>query len=302
VKRGSGIRAIELHEEYAMQTGPSPSPSGQVQAGSVVALWRYPVKSMMGEELNACEATDRGLLGDRRFAVVDRATGKVGGAKNPRKWGNFFDFRAAYAEPPRTGARISPVRITLPDGTVVTSEQPDLEQVLSRAFGREVEFQEARPGQMPSAATAEEYWPDMAGLDYRDTVTDFEMPTGTFFDIAVVHLLTTATINRLRALYPDGRFEVRRFRPNIVISAGGEDAGFVENDWIGRTVAIGGTVRLAVTEPCPRCVMITLPQGDLPKDAGILRTAAQHNAVNVGVYASVISGGTIRRGDPVTLT
>jgi uncharacterized protein YcbX len=142
----------------------------------------------------------------------------------------------------------------------------------------------------------------MAGLDYRDTVTDFEMPAGTFFDIAVVHLLTTATINRLRALYPDGRFEVRRFRPNIVISADGEDAGFVENDWIGRTTAIGGTVRLAVTEPCPRCVMITLPQGDLPRDAGILRTAAQHNAVNVGVYASVVSGGTIRRGDPVTLT
>jgi uncharacterized protein len=89
-----------------MHTGPSPSPSGHVQVGSVAALWRYPVKSMMGEELNACEVTDRGLLGDRRFAVVDRATGKVGGAKNPRKWGNFFAFRAAYAEPPRTGARI----------------------------------------------------------------------------------------------------------------------------------------------------------------------------------------------------
>jgi MOSC domain-containing protein len=285
-----------------MQTDTSPSPSGQVQAGSVVALWRYPVKSMMGEELNSCEVTDRGLLGDRQFAVVDRATGKVGGAKNPRKWGNFFDFRAAYAEPPQTGARISPVRITLPDGTVVTSGQADLEQVLSRAFGREVAFEEARPDRGSSGATAEEYWPDMAGLDYRDTVTDFEMPPGTFFDIAVMHLLTTATIDHLRALYPQGRFEVRRFRPNIVVSTGSDDVGFVENDWIGDTVAIGGNVRLRITEPCPRCVMITLPQGDLPKDSGILRTAAQHNAVNVGVYAAVASGGTIRRGDPVTLT
>jgi uncharacterized protein len=285
-----------------MQNSPSTSPSGQVQVGSVVALWRYPVKSMMGEELNSCEVTDRGLLGDRQFAVVDRSTGKVGGAKNPRKWGNFFDFRAAYAEPPKTGARISPVRITLPDGTVVTSGQPDLEQVLSRSFGREVALEEAGPSNRSSGATAEEYWPDMAGLDYRDTVTDFEMPAGTFFDIAVVHLLTTATINHLRALYPQGRFEVRRFRPNIVVSTGGEEPGFAENDWIGRTVAIGGDVRLAITEPCPRCVMITLPQGDLPKDPGILRTAAQHNAVNVGVYASVVSGGTIRRGDPVTHT
>jgi uncharacterized protein YcbX len=285
-----------------MEADVSPSPPGQVRVGSVVALWRYPVKSMMGEELNSSEVTDRGLLGDRQFAVVDRSTGKVGGAKNPRKWGNFFDFRAAYAEPPKTGARISPVRITLPDGTVVTSEKDDLEQILSRAFGRDVAFEEARPHEKSTGATAEEYWPDMTGLDYRDTVTDFDMPAGTFFDIAVVHLLTTATINHLRALYPQGRFEVRRFRPNIVVSASGEDTGFVENDWIGRTASIGDSVRLAITEPCPRCVMITLPQGDLPRDSGILRTAAQHNAVNVGVYASVISGGTIRRGDAVTLT
>jgi uncharacterized protein YcbX len=284
-----------------MQTGPSPSASGPARVGSVAALWRYPVKSMMGEELNSSDLTDRGLLGDRQFAVVDRATGKVGGAKNPRKWGNFFDFRAAYVEPPTTGAKMSPVRITLPDGTVVTSGQGDLEQVLSRAFGRDVAFEEARPGDRPSGATAEEYWPDMAGLDYRDTVTDFEMPAGTFFDIGVVHLLTTATIDHLRALYPQGRFEARRFRPNIVVSTAPQHRGFAENDWIGHTVAIGGSVRLAITEPCPRCVMTTLPQGDLPKDAGILRTAAQHNAVNVGVYASVLSGGTIHRGDPVTL-
>jgi MOSC domain-containing protein len=268
----------------------------------VAALWRYPVKSMMGEQLNSCEVTGRGLLGDRQFAIVDRVTGKVGGAKNPRKWGNFFDFRAAYAQPPRTGATIPPVQITLPDGAVITTGQSDLEQVLSRAFGREVAFQEARPGGAPSGATAEEYWPDMAGLDHRDTVTDFEMPAGTFFDIAVVHLLTTATIDHLRALYPPGRFEARRFRPNIVVSTAPGDRGFAENDWIGHTVAIGANVRLAITEPCPRCVMITLPQDDLPKDSGILWTAAQHNTVNVGVYASVLSGGSIRRGDAVTLT
>jgi uncharacterized protein len=145
----------------------------------------------------------------------------------------LFDFRGRVRRRPQDGSQDSPVRITLPDGTEVTSGQPDLEQILSGAFGRDVAFEEARPGQMPSGATAEEYWPDIAGLDYRDSVTDFQMPAGTFFDIAVVHLLTTATINRLRVLYPGGRFEVRRFRPNIVVSTQGDDAGFVENDWIG---------------------------------------------------------------------
>jgi len=86
-----------------MQTDSSLSPRTS-RVGAVAALWRYPVKSMMGEALNCSEVSDRGLLGDRRFAVVDPATGKVGGAKNPRKWGNFFDFRAAYTEPPHAGA------------------------------------------------------------------------------------------------------------------------------------------------------------------------------------------------------
>jgi hypothetical protein len=285
-----------------MQTHASHSPSAHVEAGSVAALWRYPVKSMMGEELNAAEVTERGLVGDRQFAVVDTTTGKVAGAKNPRKWGNFFDFRAAYVDPPQRGSKPPTVRMTLPDGTVVTSNQPDLAQTLSKALGREVAFAEARNGEQSGGAMAEEYWPDMDGLDHRDTVTDWELPTGTFFDLAVVHLLTTATIDRLRELYPEGRFEVRRFRPNIVVSTGRDQQGFVENDWIERTIAIGDEVRLRITGPCPRCVMTTLPQSDLPKDAGILRTAAQHNNANVGVYADVIAGGTLRRGDPVTLT
>src|SRR5215213_4311848 len=99
------------------------------EIGSVVALWRYPVKSMMGEELNAAEVTERGLLGDRAYALVDRADGKVASAKNPRKWPQLFDFRAAFVDTPRPGATVPPVRITLPDGTEVTSEQGNLDQV-----------------------------------------------------------------------------------------------------------------------------------------------------------------------------
>ena len=126
------------------------------------------------------------------------------------------------------------------------------------------------------------------------------MPEGTFFDLGLVHVLTTATLDRLRELHPQGRYEVRRFRPNIVVASTGSP-GFVENDWVDRTLAIGEKVRLRVTGPCPRCVMTTLPQGDLPKDQGILRAAAQHNDANVGVYASVEQDGVIRRGDSVRL-
>src|SRR6266481_5367969 len=145
---------------------------------SVVSLWRYPVKSMMGEELNAAEVTERGLLGDRAYALVDSS-----------------------------------------DGTAVTSDQGDLNQILSKAVNREVTLRAAQHG----TVNAEEYWPDMEGLDHRDTVTDFTLPEGTFFDVAMVHLLTTATLDRLRELYPQSRFEARRFRPNIVVEPASGD-------------------------------------------------------------------------------
>ena len=270
----------------------------QIEVGSVVSLWRYPVKSMMGEELNATEVTKGGVVGDRAYALVDSSDGKVASAKNPRKWPQLFEFRAALADAPRAGVKAPPVRITLPDGAVVNSGQPDVQQTLSKALKREV-TQSAAPNQ--PKATAEEYWPDIEGLDHRDTVTDFDLPDGTFFDCAFVHLLTTATLDRLRMLYPQGRFEVRRFRPNIVVETANGEKGFVENAWIGKTLAIGDAVRLSITGPCPRCVMTTLPQGDIPKDAGILRTAAQHNRANVGVYASVLQGGKVRRGDSIRL-
>ncbi|MBI4526242.1 MAG: MOSC domain-containing protein [Deltaproteobacteria bacterium] len=273
------------------------SHTSQSEMGSVTSLWQYPVKSMMGEELNAAEVTGRGLLGDRSYALVDSSDGKVATAKNPRKWPRFVDFRATFIEPARAAAKIPPVRIALPDGTTVTSDQGDLNQILSQALNREVILCAAQRG----AVSAEEYWPDMEGLDHRDTVTDFTLPEGTFFDCATVHLLTTATLDRLRELYPQGRFEVRRFRPNIVVQLASGENGFAENAWVGHTLAIGDQVSLSITGPCGRCVMTTLGQGDLASDPGILRTAAQYNQTNIGVYAAVVRGGTIRRGDPVRI-
>jgi uncharacterized protein len=255
---------------------------------SVATLWRYPVKSMQGEELNAADITAGGLLGDRQFAVIDRATGKVAGAKNPRKWPGFLYFRAAYTKPPRAGSALPTVRVTTPGGASATTDEDELPKLLSEALAREVTLSAALP-----AATAEEYVID------DEEVASFDLPAGTFFDAAVVHLLTTATLDRLRSLYPMGRFEPRRFRPNIIVATGSDTSGFVENDWVGHEIAIGEHVRLGVTMATGRCVMTTLPQGDLPKDSGILWAAAQHNNAQVGVYAEVIAGGPVRRGDPI---
>src|SRR4051812_37687713 len=123
--------------------------------------------------------------------------------RNPRKRGNFFDYRAAYAESPASGSKLPAVRVTLPTRSVVTSAEEDLGRSLSSALGRDVVVAQAE-GDGISSARAEEYWPDMEGLEHTDTVTEWEMPAGTVFDLAVVHLLTTAKIDRLRALYHEG--------------------------------------------------------------------------------------------------
>jgi len=283
------------------------SESMQPGLGAVISLWRYPVKSMLGEYLHAARFGDYGVFGDRAYALLD-ASGKVATAKNPRKWPTLFSFRATFVEQTNGSFPAPSVQITLPDGTMVTSEQPDVNEKLSRSLNREVTLEATDYGRADAAksslpadwvARSEAYWPDMDGFDHRDTVTDFELPTGTFFDCATIHLLTTATLNRLRDYYPQGQFQVRRFRPNIVVEPVGAEEGFTENAWIGHTLAIGDEVRLSVTGPCGRCVMTTLPQGDLPRDNEILRTIVRQNHAKVGVYATVVRGGTIRRGDQV---
>jgi len=265
--------------------------------GSVVSLWRYPIKSMMGEELNASYVTERGLLGDRIRALVDQNTGKVASAKNPRKWGRLFDLRASFVDPPKPGEPLPDVRISLPDGRLVTADQPGADDALSEALGAQVRLMTSSLGE-PSY---EEYWPDIEGLANREKVTEEFMPARTFFDAAPVHVLTTATTDRLRELYPEGRFEARRFRPNLVVEPSQRVKDFVENGWVGRTLRVGEEVRLKVSSPCGRCVMTTLAQGDLPRDLGVLRTAAHYNKGRVGVYASVERGGDIKRADSVWL-
>lgn len=283
-------------------------------SGTVIALWRYPIKSMQGEELQASEVSERGLLGDRAYAIVDRETGKVASAKHPAKWSRLLACRAAFVENPRRDAALPAVQITLPDGTSVRSDQTNIDQILSDALGRDVRLISTAPAD----AERENYFNDQDGVVHADIVNTGPLavaaPPGTFFDYAALHLVTTATLEHMHELYAAGRFEIQRFRPNIVVATPDTEHGFVENRWLGHALSVGQDLRLRMIDPTPRCVVTTLAQGGLPHDPGILRTAARHNPVAsatfapgamfpavVGVYGSVLQGHTIQRGDHLRL-
>jgi uncharacterized protein YcbX len=265
--------------------------------GNVTSLWRYPVKSMMGEKVTDAYFTLQGMLGDRAYALIDRVTGKVASAKNPLKWPKLFSFGASYVKPPQTSAPIPPVLIALPDGSRVSSDSPEAARLLAGALDREV----ALVCGAPEKPSLEEYWPDLETLAHRDEVTDEAMPAATFFDCAPIHIVTTATLAKLSAFYPGGRFEPRRFRPNILVATSASGSSFIENTWVGRTIGIGADVRIKITGNTGRCVMTTLAQDDLPRDLGILRAAAQCNQSHVGVYGEIVKPGMVRDHDPVSV-
>ena len=277
---------------------------GTGDSGTVEALWRYPVKSMAGVRLDEAAVGEGGILGDRAYAVIDRTSGRVGSAKHPKKWAGLIALAADFVAPPQAGARLPPVRIVWPDGTAVASNEADADARLSETVGRPVTLTAERPG----TVSVERLDP----LADEETIVDIGelMMAGRFSDYAALHLMTTATLARLAELRPESAFDVRRFRPNAIIASPEGDRGFVENDWVGRELAIGDHVRLRISDPAPRCSVPTLAQEDLRKDPHVLRTLVEHNRVPVpaledellpcaGVYAFVIRGGTVKKGDAV---
>jgi len=249
------------------------------------------VKSMLGEELAEADVAERGLAGDRAYALLAAATGRVVSAKNPKRWPRMFQLRASYVSRPSPGGPLPAVRIEFPDGTEVESGGPETEERLSGFLGGKVRLVTSTP----ERAAVEEYTPPIPGLE--EGFGEFQIPPGPFHDSTPVHVVTTATLARLRDRYPEGRFDVRRFRPNVLLETDGQ-AGFVEQSWIGRTLAIGD-VRIPLTKPCSRCVMTTLPQDDLAEDIGILRAIVASAHGDVGVKGPVGRGGVVHREDPV---
>lgn len=289
--------------------------------GAVAGLWRFPVKSMRGEQLEEAEVTERGVLGDRAYALIDTDTGKVVSAKSVKLFPSLFDCKATFIEPPSEDGELPPVQISLPDGTSVTSDSGDVDDVLSAHFRRKVTLEQAAPDDF----TIDQYHPDVEGADpegHRNTVVaqklgaalfaelgmESPVPVGSFFDVFPLSVLTTSTLEQLSELRPQTRFDQRRFRMNVIVKT--ERPGFIENDWIGHELGLGDGVLLKVALPDPRCVMTTLAQEDLPQDTDVLRTLIRHNRVQVGdlgqfpcagVYAVIATPGTVRVGAPVVL-
>ncbi|MFI9363914.1 MOSC domain-containing protein [Kitasatospora sp. NPDC053057] len=263
-----------------------------VLIGHVERLRRYPVKSLLGEELSAAEVSGRGVAGDRERALLDLATGRVASAKNPRLWAGLLRYSA-------TAAADGQVAITGPEGRVADEAE------LSEALGRKLALiTERPPGAAVERAVPEEVL--ACGIEAEVPVTVNELgraaPEGGFFDFAPVHLITDATLRAVGV-------EAERYRPNLVLRTGGE--GFVENAWVGRELAVGETLRLRIVAPTPRCAVPTLGHGPLPRRADALRVPAERNRLVplegmpalpcAGVYAQVLAPGRIEPGAEVRL-
>jgi uncharacterized protein len=277
--------------------------------GTVAALRRYPVKSMLGEGMGAGDVTFTGLAGDRQLAVVSRATGKIASAKFPRLWRDLLTLSAAAADDP---AADGAVRITLPKGKIVWSSDAGVDTILSGLLNEPVTLTGAPvPGAALDRAVPEAVLRD--GVDAQVPAELMEIggggPPGTFVDFAPLHLLTTSTLDRIAELSPRGQAELERYRPNIVIRTAA--GGFTENDWLERILRVGDDLVLRVIARTPRCAVPTLAHGALPRDPDALRVLTRNNRIEpldsvdpepcAGVYAEVLRPGHIRTGDPVRL-
>lgn len=266
------------------------SSNGEV-VGTVAQLWRFPVKSFQGEQHNELDVATTGVVGDRRYAIRDVATGKVLSAK---RLGVLLEASA------RTESN-GQVVMTLPDGTEHAPEDPGIDEVLSTWLGRRVHLDSAsadHPNGVYEFAFDIDESPDAQWFD-------IDIPVGSFVDLAGAHLLTTASLAEIASHYPEGDFAVRRFRPTVLIDSPNA-SGFVEDTWIGATVTVG-TARVHVDMPTIRCVMPTRPQpelGDmhaLDRDKTISRTISDHHGSNLGVYCSITSPGKVHVGDAVSV-
>ena len=285
------------------------------RVGTVGSLWRFPAKSMGGDTFPTLRLGDGGVVGDRAWAVRDEVRGGIRGAK---KLGGLLRLHARYVTEPSEGAAPPPIEVSTPDGRCMRSDDAGIDEFLSTFLDHPVTLWPLQPtadhyrrgapdhedfetelrsifGREP-----DEPLPDFAGLPL-DVLMEYESPPGTYFDAFPILVVSTRTLDHLASLTPGSAFDVRRFRPNVVLALDDTVAGDLpESDWLGRRLVLGD-VELELAAACPRCVMVTREQADLPPDRAVLRTIVRHAAQNVGVYANVVRPGVLDVGADVEL-
>ena len=245
-------------------------------------IWRYPVKSMLGEKLTEAVLDENGLFGDRCWGVRDEATGKIlTGRRDPQ-------MLLAAASLNDDGEP----DIVLPSGHVCHGTGPETDAALSDWMQRPVRL----VGAEGEPAGAAEAFTD--ATDDTSAVVEWDMPVGRFVDAMPLLLVTTASLRAGSSLYPEGEWDVRRFRPNLLIEVDGD--GWLEDTWCGSTVHVG-PVEVLPRQGCSRCTMVTRPQSELVRDVDIFKTIARHHDATFGVWAQVQSGGTVTVDDSVTV-
>ena len=274
--------------------------------GTVREIRRYPVKSMLGEMLQASPILTRGVRGDRVCALIDAQTGKVASAKLPHRWKRLLECNAVYDDDSEQ------VTIALPDGRRIVADDPSASQTLSELLGREVRVAFSRPeGLEVDRANPDELAQNPATNTVGSTVLKIGTgaPEGGFFDAVPIHFVTTVSLRQVAEHSIAKVPEPVRFRPNIVIETL-DQPPFVENSWVGSIVAIGD-LRLKVVLPTPRCAIPTLAHGSTAPDPRLTANIGKLNKVQIldmgmlaclGAYALVEQAGTIAVGDPVTVT
>jgi uncharacterized protein len=275
----------------------------------VSQLWTYPVKSMIGVTTDSVSISTLGIVGDRHWAIRDNERGGIRGAK---KIGELMQFAARPV-----GDASMHVTITLPNGEEVKSDNANIDAVLSGALGRSVSL-EALPGDgalehfRRGPADSTDVMEELRGIFGRTEdeplpdfsvfppeVAEFESPPGTHHDCWPLMVMTTSAFNALRNALPDSVVDVLRFRPSIVIDTP-DEIGHPEFLWKGTTAHFGSAV-VEFLDPCPRCVMITRRINEsIPEDRAILRHVVRELNQAVGVYARIVTPGTVSVGDTLT--
>ncbi len=279
----------------------------------VSQLWRYPVKSMVGGRVDSVELGELGIVGDRTWAARDLERGGIRGAK---KIGSLMRLTASDVD----GGH---VEITLPDGSTVRTTDADVDERVSAALDHRVRLERLRPADdlehyRRGAPDSDDVVAELRGIFGREDdepfpdfsvfppeIAEFESPPGTYYDVFPLMVMTEAALSALRVALPESNVDINRFRPSLVVDTGtdGADAstpGHPEFDWTGRRATIG-TATIEFGAPCPRCVMVTREINDeIPADRAVLRHIVRDLDQNLGVYATIVTPGSVAVGDALT--